>query len=398
MSDYLAIVRRQDCTGCGACSAICPHQCIALNEDERGFRMPFVDLTICVNCGLCKKVCPVLNELNKEELQTPKLVVAAKNPNKLVAENSSSGGVFSILAEYVIEQHGAVYVVILNDELQAVHIRIDNAKGLYRLRCSKYLQSDSSEIYPEVKKDLQSGKSVLFSGTPCQIAALKQYLHRDFSNLICIAVVCHGVPSGLVFREYVSALEIKYNSKIIGINFRDKSKGWGRNRICFQFANGKQYSQFGENNLLMQAYIKNLSIRDSCLNCKFKEFKSGADFILGDLWGVEQILPQYKVSNGVSMMCINTSKGICVYNDIKNRLLDCDVISYEDVKKYNACIYSSVKGHIKREEFLDNLNSLRIIPDLKMFLGITRKTIIKTHIQQLKIKLVSFLVSIRGRI
>lgn len=398
MSKYLDIIPIHTCTGCGACNAICPRQCITMDEDNRGFRIPYINMNECIHCNLCKKTCPVLNVINDEDFfLKPIIALAAKNCNSDVAKQSSSGGIFSVIVDNILGKQGTVYGVAMSEDLHARHIRIDNYNEIDNIRGSKYLHSDSSNIYPLVKADLISGKNVLFSGTPCQIAALRQFLRKDYINLLCVEVICHGVPSSLAFRKYVKALEKRYHSKVVKINFRDKSKGWIQNSISFYFENGKKYSQLGNDNLFMMAYVNNLIVRDCCLNCKFKGFRSGADITLGDMWGIENILPNYDTSTGVSMISINTLKGKSEYEDIKSNLLDCVEVPYEDVKRYNSCISCSVSGNEYREVFLQNLKKSQIIPDLKKYLNINSTSVLKKNYMRLKAKIVSLLVSIKHR-
>lgn len=395
LSQYLRIISANDCTGCGSCAAICPRSCIAMEEDGRGFRMPMINRSRCIHCGLCEKACPVLNAVDLAAEISPIEVLAAKNRLDNVVANSSSGGVFSVLAEDVIANGGTVYGVVLNQNLIAEHIRIETCGRIAELRGSKYLQSNAVKAYPLVKTDLNEGKTVLFSGTPCQIAALRQFLRKEYSNLICVEVVCHGVPSQLAFKRYVDFIQDKRHSRVISVNFRDKSKGWHDNRVTYFFENGTKFSQRAADNLFNLGYINNLFVRESCTDCKFKGLKSGADITLGDMWGIENMLPSYDTAGGVSMVCINTSKGQEVFALVAGQVKDCVAVPYSGVKTHNACIWHSVSANPKRDYVLDNISNIPFNVLIKDVLNINLLTTSRKTFLRFKSYIISCLVSIK---
>lgn len=397
MSRYLNIVRSDLCTGCGACSAICPKGCITMSEDRNGFKIPMVG-DACVHCGLCEKVCPVLNSDCGDTVLTPIKILATKNKDISIVAQSSSGGIFSALAEYILGNNGVVYGVALTSTLAAEHLRIEKRDDIGKLQGSKYLHSDAAKAYPDVLEDLTTGKEVLFSGTPCQVAALRHYLRKDFPTLLCVEVVCHGVPTNKAFKEYVKWLEHRYNTKVIAVNFRDKSKGWNDNCVSFEFCNGKTFRQRSIDNLYLQGYVNNLFVRDSCMDCRFKGFKSKADITLGDMWGIESIIPEYDVANGVSMVSINSSVGELAFQKIKDKLTDCIEVSYDDVVMYNGCISKSVTGHRKRLFILEQLSISPIDVLIKQALGINLKTLFIKKFLKVKSRFISSLVVIKHSI
>lgn len=357
--------------------------------------MPMVDLDTCIHCCLCERTCPVRKLDDSHNTLMPLKVIAAKNLNREIAAVSSSGGIFSVFAEYILKKDGVVYGVALSKELKAIHIRVNNINSLSKIRGSKYLHSNAAKAYSSVKEDLKAKKNVLFSGTPCQIAALKQFLRKDYSNLLCIEVVCHGVPTDRAFNKYIEYLQSRHKSRVTSVNFRDKSKGWNDNCISFTFENGKKFLQRGADNLYTQGYVNNLFVRDCCTACQFKNMKSGADITLGDMWGIESLLPTYPKDCGVSMVCINSLVGENAFRNIELELSDCIEVSYESVKKYNECIWRSVRSHEKRIFFLQNCNEEYFDRLIKESLNINVITITKRKIKKVRKTVISSIIKIK---
>lgn len=396
MSEYLDIIPKFDCTACGACSAICPRNCIEMEEDCSGFTLPYVEPERCIHCGLCDKACPVLNfNPATDGGMYASAVYAAKNRESDVALKSSSGGVFSLLAEEVLGKGGVVYGVALTPELNAIHTRVERIENISTIRGSKYMQSNAATLYPAVKSDLRSGRYVLFSGVPCQIAGLKQYLRSDYDRLLCVAVVCHGVPSGLAFRRHIEELEAKHGAKIVSVNFRDKTKGWQDYYITYAFDNGRRLRKRRTEDLYFTGYVNNLFVRDNCTDCRFKGPHSKADIILGDMWGIESLLPGYDVANGVSMICINSVIGNEVFRQIESRLIDCMEVNYTDVEKYNPCISHSVTANDRRKWVMEKLSDGQFAEPVKKALGISFRSVWRTRYRNMKIRFIDRMVGIK---
>lgn len=322
------IQRKEDCCGCSACAQCCPTQCIKMEADKEGFLYPKVDSEKCINCNLCTKICPVINPQN---IRTPIESFGAYIIDKEIRLQSSSGGIFSLLAKKIIDEEGIIFGATYNNEWEVVHRYINNAEELPLLRGSKYVQSNIGECFKLAKSFLQRNLKVLFSGTPCQIAGLKHYLKKDYPNLITVDFICHGVPSPLIWKLYLQETLQTYNKKaketatIKSINFRDKCEGWKDFHFTINLNNGRALSYQPWNNLYMRAFLCNLILRPSCYHCPSKSGKSGSDITIADFWQVENLLPNYNDNQGVNAVLINTTKGkelfsklSCVKPQIRN--------------------------------------------------------------------------------
>lgn len=344
----LDIIPTKDCCGCEACANICPKNCITMQPDEQGFIRPIVDEAVCINCDLCRKACPILGE--KSVGVAPK-VIACKNRNSEVRGVSSSGGVFSAIAEKIVTCGGVIYGAVFNDKIEVEHRRIDSLDQIRLLRGSKYVQSRIGNCYASVKDDLRNGKDVLFTGTPCQIGGLRSYLGKNYEGLYCIEVVCHGVPSPAIFRHYLNSLETKAGSKVSEFNFRDKMESWQQYSIRVKFENGTLMRQRGAENPYQRGFIADLYTRPSCTACQFKGFASGADITLGDFWGSGIFGTEYNDDRGISLVCINSNKGEELFSCIESELFDIRTSTLEDATRFNPCIVRSTTMHSKSEKF-----------------------------------------------
>ncbi len=340
-TNNFSLANSLDCTGCTACMNICPVECIKMIENEKGFKFPNIDFTKCIRCNQCRNVCPI-NKNNNSVLV--KKCYAAKAKDDYIVNNSSSGGVFTILAKEIINNKGVVYGAVLNiGDMEVKHLRINNLKDLNLINGSKYVQSNLDNIYRQVKADLDDDITVLFSGTPCQIIGLKSYLRKKYDNLVCIDVVCHGVPSPLFFNKYTQFLENKYNSKIKSVNFKNKTNGWNNSNIEISFDNGDVLLEKISDNVYMKSFLNNTILRESCYNCNFKSNNSNTDITLGDFWGIENFTKNEKLldNTGVSLIIINSTKGLDLFYKVSNELIY-EEKSYDEAKKYNSCLVKSV--------------------------------------------------------
>ncbi len=342
-----------ECTGCSACYHNCPKSCISMHPDKHGFLYPKKDNTVCVNCGLCKKTCPVLNATQKEQDNSQVVSYAAKATDEDIRSHSSSGGIFSLIAKKTFDNNGIVYGAAFDENFVVKHIGISSVDELDLLRRSKYVQSDLNNAFEHVKSNLNNGKAVLFTGTPCQVEGLLSYLKKPYDNLTTMDFVCHGVPAPNVWEHYKKHLQKKYNSPIADVNFRDKSSGWKKYSVRIEFKNGESYCSVVSADPYMKAFLMNFDLRDSCYTCKFKSTHHKSDITVADFWGIDRTSPDIDDDKGLSLVLINTEKGSALITEMQNQL----TITEMDIEKaisYNPCIVKAVPMHNFRQYFLTN--------------------------------------------
>lgn len=345
----IKIAEKEKCCGCSACAQVCPKQCIRMRIDREGFQYPHVDSRACINCGLCEKVCPI-NADNNRIKKDPKATFIAYSENCDVRMKSSSGGIFTELAEHTINNGGIVFGAAFDSDFSVHHVSVETTQRLKELQGSKYLQSRIENSYSEAKSALEQGQKVLFSGTPCQLAGLMSFLHKDYLNLITVDVLCHGVPSPMVWKKYVKEQEHSFGAKLKSVSFRDKTKGWNNSSVRLEFKNQKLLEQIHYENTFMRLFLSNVCLRPSCYECLFKTMDRPADITLGDCWGVESHSPEMDDDRGTSVVIIHSSKGEALINAIRNRInikqceLDVALPLESDSRK-------SVKKPLKRDSF-----------------------------------------------
>lgn len=350
----ISIIDKHNCCGCEACVQACPKHCISFEEDAEGFRYPNVDTSLCVECRACEKVCPVIDPFG---IRKPQQVLAAINPDEKIREKSSSGGIFTMLAEKIICEDGVVFGVRFDEQWQAVFDYTETVEGLAAFRGSKYLQARVGDSYIRCKEFLDQGRQVLFSGTQCQIAGLLHFLRKPYSNLLAVDFICHGVPSPKVWSKYLDEVVSAGRRAISDISFRDKRLGWKQYSLVIRYSElGNIYtyrSKFTENPF-MRAFLGNLILRPSCYKCPTKSGRSHADITIADFWGIQQIHPEMDDDRGTSLVLIHTDKG--------KQALHCEKIisvptSYDDISHFNPSIAFSAPCHPKRIEFFNALKS-----------------------------------------
>lgn len=315
----IKINRKEECVGCQACVQICPKKCISFNHIISGFIYPHVDSTICINCDLCEKVCPTHNIPEKREEQMK--VFAMKNKSDIEVKSSSSGGLFIEIGRYIIQKGGIVYgVTYANDFKSAIYKRATQEQELELFKGSKYVQADLDNVYINIKKDLKSGALVLFSGTPCCVMALKNFLHKDYKNLFLVDLVCHGVPSPILYNKYIRFAEERIGCHISNLTMRDKKYGW-RHRLFLSIKTDSQKYIIDKaiTNVYMEGFSQNLTLRPSCFECKYSNLNRPGDITIADYWGIEKIYKKFRNTYGVSLYMSNNIKGDYIFENIKNK-------------------------------------------------------------------------------
>lgn len=357
---------KKDCCGCGACYNICPKKAISMKEDNYGYVYPVIDETKCVKCGLCKKAC---RYQDNENMQKPIKALAAANRNEEVLKKVASGGIFSSVAEKILEEDGVVFGASMeyqNDVLIPKHISISKKEELSKLQGSKYVQSFIGETYAEAKKYLLDGRKVLFSGTPCQISGLKAYLGKEYENLYTIDIICHGVPNARWFQDYIKVLENKLRGKVYYYNFRDKSRGQGMNAQIKYYdknKNSKVIYKDGHLTSFFHLFLKMNIYRDNCYECPYARQERVSDITIGDYWGIyEEHAEEMKHSNmsnskGVSCVLINTEKGIKVFEQINDRM-EMFATTVEKVAKHNMQLREPTSYTDERQKLFEIYQNL----------------------------------------
>ena len=348
------ISRNEQCCGCGACAEACAHNAITMQFDEEGFLYPVADVSLCSECGLCDKVCPFLN---RDRGRLPKGVYAARNKDLSTRLKSSSGGLFSLLAEQTINAGGVVFGAKFDSDWSVVHAAAETLEECQAFLGSKYVQSRLGSTLGEVRKALREGRKVLFSGTPCQVAALQKFLHKEYDNLLLVDVVCHGAPSNKVWQHFLDKVvaETKHSrSEILSISFRDKRNGWNNYGVCIKFKDGSEWFEPMVDNAFMTAFLKDLSIRPSCFECKCRNGRSGADLSLADFWGLRYVMKCEDDDKGTSLELVWSKRGAEATSTLS---VESKSASYYKAFKFNPAIVLSPKRPDLREEFWRIFNS-----------------------------------------
>lgn len=348
---------KQQCNGCKMCKDLCPKDAITYEVDDFGFWYPKVNYDKCIQCGLCVKKCPNQNPIKCRTRQPE--VLAAWSVDDQVRLDSTSGGVFYELAKYTLEQNGYVVGCVYDDDFKGAHqVIIESMDELYPLMVSKYLQSDTEDIYYKTKEKLMTGSPVLFVGAPCHAAALVSYLGREYDNLIICDFLCRGANSPKAHRKYVECLENKYGATITHIRSKDKRYGWNNFGQAAIFSNGKEYYGSRSEDLRIVAYHHgNLMMRDSCHDCQFKHIpRDGADITLADFWSISAGEVE-NIEKGISLVFINTEKGKETFDNLTGRVKRVEK-TLEDALKGNPAIYTSAIKGKNRDAFLSELDTM----------------------------------------
>lgn len=351
----IKISEKAQCCGCSACYNICPRHCISMEADYEGFVYPRIDEASCINCGLCEKVCPLLHKPMQHELLG---VYGAQSKDDAVRLNSSSGGMFTEFARWIFAQNGVVFGVQFNDQLEVQHCAVKNMTELTKLQGSKYVQSQTGNTFQEVKAYLLDNVPVLYSGTPCQIAGLKNYLRRDYTNLYTIDVVCHGVPSPLVYKKYLAELEAAAGEKVCRVRFRNKEQGWKNGETLF-YTTSKVFGASKRVEPYMRLFLNNITIRPSCAECAFNNKRSLADITIADFWGIDKFHPEFDDDKGTTLVMLNNQQGERLFNSVREQI-NYLTSNFKEAAEYNVAVNKSLKLHEKRDYFFKNCENMSI--------------------------------------
>lgn len=333
------------CTDCTACAAVCPKGSIRMMPDADGFCHPAIDESSCVGCGLCEKVCPILNPVELTHTPTAWAAWTGDDDSRMA---STSGGVFPELAKDILERGGAVFGAAYDEHFRVVHICADNEQALDRLRGAKYAQSDLGDSFRDVKRRLDAGQRVLFSGTPCQVLGLKTYLRKDYANLLTVDLVCHSVPSPLAWEKYLEY--ISGGKTISAVNLRSKDTGWSRYRYCnrFDYADGSNRTDGSGQSLYMKLFVGGYITRPSCANCPAKGYARVSDLTLGDFWGIWDIRPELDDDRGVSLVLAQTEKGLAALKRLEKW-----PVTLEEASRENPAIIRNAAENPRRFEAME---------------------------------------------
>lgn len=337
------------CTGCGACVSICPNECIKLDENLN--IKVVIDKKKCVECGLCQKVCPIIKKTY------PKAYAAYALDNEIIMQ-SSSGGMFTILANSILEQNGVVFGAAFDENFEVHHVVIEEKADLDKIRRSKYVKSRIENTFREAEEYLKKGKKVLFTGTGCQIEGLLSYLQQkktDLSLLYTQDIICHGTVIPMVWRKYLNAKKKEYQSEIKSISFRNKKNGWFIFGLNIEFVNGRTYFCEKDEDIYMKTFLENFSLNECCYDCRFRRLKRQSDITLSDFWSVYRTEPIAFNADGTSIVIVNSIKGEKLLESVKNKIFYKDV-SMNDISRNEVMLVTTVKKPVARIRFLKMLN------------------------------------------
>ena len=343
---------KKSCCGCLACMNICPAGAISVQENEEGFQYPIIDKTKCTNCGLCAKSCPVINPKHNNN---PKPDCYAAMASDELRRNSSSGGIFPVIAYHILSLGGYVAGAIWHEK-NVIHIVSNNKEDIEKMQGSKYLQSNIGNCFKEIKNLLNQNKQVLFTGTPCQVAGLKSFLNKDYPNLLTVDLICHGVPSPKVFHKYLENT-LPQELNFIKTNFRDKLNGWSTNSTITTHTSAASFSDRANENDFMKAFLKNLCLRECCNECQFNKLPRQADLTIGDFWAINKFNPKLNDNKGTSVILANNEKGEKLLAATTSSLKLLKKVPLKYALKGNPVLTKPFSHHINRTRFFKDINT-----------------------------------------
>lgn len=357
------------CTGCSACANACPEQCIQMAADAEGFLRPKIDSSQCVVCGTCQNVCPVLHP---KAHGNETVAYAAVHKDDAIRQESTSGGVFSLLCQWVLDHGGIVFGAAYADDFSVAHGCVEKASDLSKLRTAKYAQSAIGDSYRQAKTFLEQGRYVLFSGTPCQIGGLRTFLGKDYGRLLTVDLICHGVPSPAVWKHYIQyrGEQDAQGERPTSINLRSKESGWAGYSIRFDYAGGQTYRMPNSQDPYLRCFVKDLCLRPSCYACSFKGIDRCSDFTLGDYWGVWSQMPELDDNQGTSIVLLHSEKAKRIWPELLSGMKAVQVDTNQCFSENPSALYSATEpddrhlflSRYQSEDFSDLADELAPIP------------------------------------
>ncbi len=372
----IKIERKEQCCGCSACANICPRNCISLQPDIEGFLYPKIESDYCIECHLCEKVCPINKPVNTDEFVRYSYAVRTKENSILL--QSTSGGFFTPLADWIISQNGIVCAARFDDDFRVVHdfissdeVALDN--NIYeKFRGSKYVQSDMGDCFKRIKEYLQDNIMVCFIGTTCQVSGLKKFLQKDYLNLITVDLVCHGTPSPKLWKKYIDYQEKKYNSSIKSISFRNKTYGYHSGTMKISFENGKMYYGSARVDYMLKSFFKEISSRPICYECPFKKTERCSDITIYDCWHIESLVPEMVDDDkGFTNVIIQSEKGGDLLEQLKNEMEIYEVDIDKAIALDGVMVQNSAIAHSRRAEFYQELDDTPLPQHIQKFIPIS---------------------------
>lgn len=376
--------KKENCCGCTACMNICPKNAIIMKEDEEGFLYPVIDQTKCIECGKCMRVCEFQNRDVRKNSYTQKFY-AFKHGDEEVRINSTSGGAFTGVTDYILTNNGIIYGACYDDNLRVVHGRGVTKEDRNKFRGSKYAQSNLGNIFRQIEADLYHDKIVLFSGTSCQTAALKKYIKPQYQEKLYLCdVACHGAPSPLIWEAYKKDMEYTFYDRIKKVNFRSKVQGWHNSTLNIDFGSGNYIGSIQKDAYYIM-FFKHFILRPSCHKCKYASYERDSDITLADFWGIEDTILDMDDDKGVSLIMLNTKKGEEIINYLRQGSIlketvkdDCYQSIFEYPSKsnpkrkefwqyYSKYGYQNVKNKYAKQKLVDRVLKKYIVPLLHKF-------------------------------
>lgn len=358
------MIEKKYCTGCSACHDICPNNCIEMRTDNEGFLYPYIIKENCKSCDKCLQVCPATK--NKKSMFREPQCYIAWNCDDNIRALSTSGGLFSAMADKVISKGGAVVGAAFDQSFHLRHTVANNWQDCLLMTGSKYLQSDTRGIYRQVKDYLNNGSRILFTGTACQVAGLNAFLNKEYDLLITCEIICHGVPSPEVFKKYLFYLETKIKDKVVYYQFRSKKHGWSKLAVSVKYAKGKIKTYRTRYCPYHTWFGRHFSVRPSCYQCLYRDINRVADITIGDFWGIERYRLDIDRDKGISVVLANSKKGLCCLNEIKEKLY-IEQCPFDWVLGKNQYLIKDYPIPVKREAFFSDYERMSMKELIKKY-------------------------------